>query len=285
MIYEFNISTGDITVSGCNSVELQTNSFNKFNVDSVGSAGDFFYDRSIATGQSDIMLSVNGMAYAQEVPSQTQSTNELIFQVKTGDFFVKGTGVLISNSESATLNFTDTNSKNATSQISYNVGSAGTFIATGDLGTSLKDSIDGSLGADTPFSSMDYFLNGQKVYSGLGVGVEDGTLTTPLYDSSSESNGVVTSNNKDNFKYVAYKKRPRTDSVTGLNFDLYGHSFIKGRTNFYINGILQYKSNYIETYTGVTMLRSGVNCVISGEFPKNLDGDNLVLWKKKQYLN
>tara|TARA_Y100001972_G_C7546513_1_gene274822 strand:- start:412 stop:786 length:375 start_codon:yes stop_codon:yes gene_type:complete len=124
---------------------------------------------------------------------------------------------------------------------------------------------------------MDYFLNGQKVYSGLGVGVEDGTLTTPLYDSSSESNGVVTSNNKDNFKYVAYKKRPRTDSVTGLNFDLYGHSFIKGRTNFYINGILQYKSNYIETYTGVTMLRSGVNCIISGEFPKNLDGDNLVL--------
>jgi hypothetical protein len=278
MIYDAVISTGDVTVSGCHSSELDTNTFGSLNVPSVASQNNSFYDVSLATGQDDMRLLLNGQELTQEIPSQGAATNETIFQIKTGDFFVKGSGV--SSLERIKINFSTSTPRRSNSEIYYNVDTGGTFIATGDYGETLKTSVEGRY-ATSIFTDYDYFLNGQKVYSGVGVGCSvgtDGLGFIPLFGEGMVGGGIVTAENKNKFKYTAYRKRVRAHSLTGANPDFYSDTgFIEGRTNYYINGIQQTPDTYLELYSGVTMIKSGVSVNISGDFSKGLPVTSLSL--------
>jgi hypothetical protein len=279
MIYDKVLSTGDSTISGCSSAQLHTNIFNSGNIKAAGTRGIFFYDRELVTGQTNIQLSMGGQTLLEEVPITGQAVNSISYQNKTGDFFIKGQEAdTISRSK---LYFSKTTPVKSNYKLNYQVITGGNFAATGDLGNSLRGSIRGGIGTSAVFSHCDYFLNGQKVYSGVGVGVSlgtDGTDFIPRFGTAANVGGVVTASNKNEFKYTAYKKRDRTVSITGSNPDLYSDTgFIEGRTIHYINGLQELKDSYLELYTGVTIIKSGVSALISGGPPVNTTTKDLNL--------
>ena len=264
MIYDSVIFTGDSTISGCSSIDLHTDNYSLLNQEAAGTQGTFYYDSQISIEDRRFQLSLNGQTLLQEVPITGQAINEISYQINTGDFFIKTTE--IDPFQRARLFFDDTTPVNSSSDIHYNfVSGSGIIAATGDYGQSLKTSIVAAFGTSV-FTDYDYFLNGQKVYSGVGVGVSIGTDADfiPLFATAANVAGVVTAENKTGFKYSAYKKRFRSDSITGENPDVFGSGFIEKRTNYYINGVSELQSNYLELYTGVTIIKSGVNSLISG---------------------
>ena len=263
MIYDTVISTGGASISGCSSSELGTNTYRLSNDEVVGSQDRFFYDRSIATGQREIQLFLNGQTLLQEIPTTGEATNEIVYQIETGDFFTKTTGVDIL--EQNRLNFVSSTPVVSTSNVIYNVVTGGIFAGTGDFGLSLKSGISGQY-TDSYFVDYDYFLNGQKVYDGVGVGVSVGVgATTFIPQFTSIFGGVVTNDNKNEFKYTAYRKIVRTHSITGSDPDIFSDTgFIEGRNNFYINGMQELQKEYLELYTGVIIIKSGLSAVLSG---------------------
>lgn len=282
MIYDSVIFTGDSTISGCSSIDLHTDNYSLLNREAVGTQGIFYYDSQISIEDRRFQLSLNGQTLLQEVPITGQAINEISYQINTGDFFIKTAE--IDPFQRARLFFDNTTPVNSSSDIHYNfVSGSGIIAATGDYGQSLKTSITNSVGS-VDFSDCDYFLNGQKVYSGVGVGVSAGTDANfiPLFSTSANAGGVVTAENKNQFKYSAYKKRFRSDAITGENPDVFGSGFIEKRTNYYINGVSEFQSNYLELYTGVTIIKSGVNALISGsiegkEFIVQTSVENIIL--------
>ena len=278
MIYDTVISTGGASISGCSSSELGTNIFPLSNNEAVGSQDRFFYQRSITTGQRDLQLFLNGQTLLQEIPITGRATNKIVYQIETGDFFTKPTGVDVL--EQSRLNFVSSTPAASTSNVFYNVVTGGIFAATGDLGASLKSSIQGRY-ASSYFTDYDYFLNGQKVYSGVGIGVSagsDGTGFIPFFGVGLTYGGVVTADNKNEFKYTAYRKPVRTCKETGSGPDFLNETgFIEGRTNYYINGIQQSPESYLEIFSGVSMIKSGVSANISGELRKGLPITSLLL--------
>jgi len=264
MIYDSVISTGTATISGCSSADLGTDILKNISVPAAGSKDEFFYDRVLVTGQRGIRLSVNGQTYLQEVPITGQALNEVSYQTNTGDFFIKG--IESSIIQRSKLNFSKDVPMKSNYSLSYDVVTGGNFAATGDLGQSLKNSIVGGVGASAVFDSCDYFLNGQKVYSGAGIGVSAGTEGydfIPVFGVGATYGGVVTATNKSNFTYTAYSKRVKSTSITGLNADVFSETgFIEGRTSFYINGIEQAQNNYLELYTGVSIIKKDVTSLV-----------------------
>jgi len=270
MIYDTIISTGGATISGCFSSEIGTNTYRLSNNEAIGSQDIFFYDRSITTGQREMQLFLNGQTLLQEIPTTGEATNEIIYQVETGDFFTKteSAGVF----EQSRLYFASNVATgalptpvNSEFNVVYNVVTGGIFAGTGDFGLSLKSGISGQY-TDSYFVDYDYFLNGQKVYDGVGVGVSVGVgATTFIPQFTSIFGGVVTNDNKNEFKYTAYRKIVRTHSITGSDPDIFSDTgFIEGRNNFYINGIQELQKEYLELYTGVIIIKSGLSAVLSG---------------------
>jgi len=276
MIYDYIISTGDITLSGCNSSDLGTDTFKKTNVKAGGTAGSFFFDSSLFTGKQEIQLSVNGQNFFQEIPATGQAMNEIVFSINTGDFFIKGQEAdLLDRSK---FFFASPTSIGFDSSLKYDIVTGGMFAATGDFGQSLKTNIARRYSSPS-FTDYDYFLNGQKVYSGVGVGVSVGTEADfiPLFSTAANVAGVVRADNINEFKYAAYKKKPKTTSITGLVADVTGTGFIEGRTNLYLNGIQELQNSYLELFTGVNMIKLGFSAEISGGLPLNGKESSLTL--------
>tara|TARA_R110002020_G_scaffold142040_2_gene313924 strand:+ start:3590 stop:5848 length:2259 start_codon:yes stop_codon:yes gene_type:complete len=276
IIYDSVLSTGTASVSGCSSSDLGTDTSDVLNKTPAGAKDKFFFKRALVTGEQEIQLSVDGQTLFQEVPLTGQAVNKVIYQTKTGDFFTKDTGV--SSIDRATLFFDSSTPVGAESKLKYNLITGGIFAGTGDYGSSLGSGISGRYTASA-FTDYDYFLNGQKVYSGIGVGISAGVSATNFYPLFVTSmGGVVTDDNKNEFKYTAYRKRDRITSITGENPNVFSNTgFIEGRTNFYINGLVQPQNSYIELYTGVTIIASGSYPSISGGLGENLVQESLIL--------
>ena len=280
MIYDFVLSTGDTSVSGCSSDVLQTDTFNLFHNEAGASQSRFYYDRNLSTGQDELSLNLNGQNLFQEIPEIIELSNQIVYTIKTGDVFTKGSEASIY--DSSELYFHTTTPVNSTSDISYNVLTGGMFVGTGDLGLSLNSGISGQYSV-SDFKDYHYFLNGVKVYSGAGVGIAVGAGTSQAWQFSfgvgvSAAGGVVSNENKNKFKYTAHRKRIRTTDTTGRYSDnVYGSGFLEGRNNFYVNGILQSEDNYLELYTGVSLIKTGFDATISGGFLEPLSGSSYTL--------
>ena len=275
MIYDFTVTTGDVSVSGCSSELLHTNTFKETNRQAGGSSNSFYYDRSVSTGQREIKLSLNGQTLLQEIPTKTTITNETIFTVATGDFFTKTDQE--TSTDQGLLNFDPSVPTNANSIFLYDIES-GIASASGGFGTNLATGIRNVFGGSTKFEDYDYFLNGQKLYSGVGVGALNGAADVPQFVVTAPAVGIVTTLNKSNFKSIAFKKRARTFSYTGISPDYFSTTgFVEGRSVFYINGISQPKSIYLELYTGVNIIKQGFSALISGSELENVTESTLLL--------
>jgi len=289
MIYDSVVTTGRVSISGCSSPDMGGDIAEKRNVSVINTASEFYYDRDLTTGlnfdkqRSSIRLSLNGQTLQQEIPQEIEATNETIYQIFTGDFFTKSE--IAPTLERTTLNFDATTPAKPTSTIVYNIITGGIFAGDKDFGRSLRTGILNSIGQNNVFSDFDYFINGQKVYSGQGVGVFLGsefaglgaTGFQPSFSSyATNVNGVVTLERKAFFKYTASKKSKNTLSATGVSPDMKGQKFIEKRTNFYINGVEQLNSNYLELYSGVRIIKSGASATLpsSGFEPYVVGGEN-----------
>ncbi len=288
MIYDSVVTTGKVSISGCYSPDMGGDIVEKRNVVAINTASDFYYDRDLTTGfnfdtgRSSIRLALNGQTLQQEIPQETQTINQSIYQIFTGDFFTKKESAPIL--ERNTINFDATTPAKATSTIVYNIITGGIFAGEKDFGRSLKTGILNSVGQNNVFTDFDYFLNGQKVYSGQGVGVflgaEFAGLTAtgfqPSFSTAANVNGVVIDERKTFFKYTASRKSKNTLSATGVSPDMKGQKFIEKRTNFYINGVEELQSNYLELYSGVRTIKSGVSATLpsSGFEPYVVGGEN-----------
>ena len=89
MIYDYILSTGDATISGCVSSGLGTDRFDGTNLNAANAAGTFYFNKNVITGGQEIMLSQNGQTLFQEVPSTGHAVNKSVYTIKTGDFFIK----------------------------------------------------------------------------------------------------------------------------------------------------------------------------------------------------
>ena len=288
MIYDSVVTTGKVSISGCYSADMGADIVEKSNVEAINTASDFYYDRDLTTGfnfdtgRSSIRLALNGQTLQQEIPQETGTINQSIYQIFTGDFFTKKESAPIL--EKTTINFDATVPAKATSTIVYNIITGGIFAGEKDFGRSLRTGILNSVGQNNVFTDFDYFLNGQKVYSGQGVGVflgaEFAGLTAtgfqPSFSTAANVNGVVIDERKTFFKYIASRKSKNTLSATGVSPDMKGQKFIEKRTNFYINGVEELQSNYLELYSGVRTIKSGVSATLpsSGFEPYVVGGEN-----------
>tara|TARA_B100000212_G_scaffold342017_1_gene327182 strand:- start:1302 stop:2177 length:876 start_codon:yes stop_codon:yes gene_type:complete len=274
MIYDSVMTTGVVSVSGCSSIDMGGDIVAKRNIPVVSTSENFYYDRdlitgfNLSTGRSSIRLSLNGQTLQQEIPQEIEATNERVYQIFTGDFFIKSENTPIL--ERSTINFDSTTPAKSSSTLLYNIITGGIFAGEKDFGRSLRTGIINGIGQNNQFSDFDYFLNGQKVYSGDGVGVFIGSefagLTStgfqPNFSTAANVGGVVLDSRKTYFKYTASKKSKNILSATGISPDIKGQSFIEKRTNFYINGIEELQSNYLELYSGVRTIKSGVSAVL-----------------------
>tara|TARA_R110002020_G_scaffold92416_6_gene223769 strand:+ start:3055 stop:3912 length:858 start_codon:yes stop_codon:yes gene_type:complete len=272
MIYDYILSTGDATISGCNSADLGTNRLGEINNKTANSAGRIFFDTSLAEGDvfmrdAFMMLSLDGQTLFQEPPTITPTTNENFFSIKSGDFFAKDSGVSIF--EKSRLFFDGVPVK-PDSLFSFDIfpsGLSGAFIGTGmnggyGIGNSLGSGISGAYPAAS-FGDFHYFLNGQRIYSGCGVQENTFAGATTFVPNFVDGAGIVTSENASSFRATAYPKKTRINEVTGAAADVYGSGFIEKQTHLYLNGVKEHPSRYLELYTGVSLIKTGVSAAIN----------------------
>ena len=263
MIYDYTLSTGDSTISGCVSERLGTDRTERLNLRLLNAGGHCYYDTNLITGEMSIMAALNGQTLFEQPPTTGQGPNGIFYQIFTGDFFIK-TGA-IDLIERSKIFFTPLAPKRDTYRIFYNKITGGSFVGTGmgsadEMGRSLRSGISGGY-PSAVFGDFDFFINGQKLYSGLGV--QEAPYGDSWMPDFVNGQGFVTADNAASFKATAYLKTDRINEVTGVSPDVFGSPFIEGQTNLYVNGAREEPSSYLELYSGVNTIKSGASAVIS----------------------
>ena len=260
MIYDYILSTGNSTISGC-----INSGYSGFRGYSSNFQNNFYYDRALITGEKQMQLSSNGQTLFEEIPTETAGPNDTIYQIFSGDFFLK-TGAASELDRSKLFPDSDTPLK-AGYAVKYEKYTGKSAVGLGNAGATLGPALtSGISGISTSldFENYEYFLNGQKVYSGVGVGVSAGVGTQFMLNFNSTTyGGILTTANKANFKAFAFIKKDRIKEITGVQPDVYGTGFIENQTMFYLNGINELDSSYLELYTGVTIIKTGQSAVVT----------------------
>jgi len=269
MIYDYVLSTGASTISGC-----INSGYSGVKATSSNFQNNFYYDRVLIPEEKKMQLSSNGQTLFEEIPTETAGPNEEIYQTFSGDFFLK-TGASNDLDKSKIFESSGTPLK-AGYNVNYVKYTGKSAIGLGSAGANLGPALtSGISGIETALDFIDYeyFLNGQKVYSGVGCGVSAGVGTEFVLSFDSSQAGVVTSSNKSNFKAFAFIKERNINQVTGIQPDVYGSGFIEGQTKFYLNGVNELDENYLELYTGVTIIKTGQQAIVAdfGTEPTGID--------------
>ena len=84
MIYNYILSTGDTSMSG----SLSSGYANQKDF-SANFLEDFYYDSTLITGVKNMQLASNGQTFFEEIPTETEAINETVYQIFSGDFFLK----------------------------------------------------------------------------------------------------------------------------------------------------------------------------------------------------
>lgn len=286
MIYDYILNTGDLTISGCISENLGTDRLSGLNVVPSNDGGSFIFNKRLITGEHETSLALGSQTLYQEIPTGAEATNETVYQIFTGDFFIK-TGAS-EELDRSRLFFDSTTPAKQNSVIRYDKFT-GVFVAgTGKAACSesiMVSGISNSLGSgirnadpSPDYYSYDYFLNGQKIYNGFGVEISGigGSDWIPYYSNNSTF-GIVSGSNEHLFKGLAYKKTDRINNITGTEPDIFGTGFIEAQSTLYINGLRELNSIYLELYTGVTLIETGVTAIVDTGFIRPATGGSLSL--------
>jgi len=257
MTYNYIVSTGDSTISGSVSSILNKNNLShssqqylstKYSIlDKNGNpkVNPFYFDESIITGSNCSLLSLNSQTLLEGGFSTTEGKNRIYYNIEdSGNYTIdiensKG-NIIFDSGLDLTSNDVLFYDKRINSS-PFITGKTSTSIGSwNDVVTNLLYSIDAEDPTfDTSEMEQKYFLffNGQKVVS---------------FDYSTDLDDVTGI-------AFAIKKEDQVYEINGVA-DIYGSGFIEHHVDFYLNGMEEDVANLLQTYTGVYMIETGVNC-------------------------
>ena len=246
MIYDFILNTGGLTIIESSSSNFNNNYKGDFILDS------FYIPLLDRTGTHDILASLNSQTLVETAEAYTPNQFENIYS-GNGDYYFK-TGESISKMNFlGNLNIYSLNEKNLFFDLRSPIQAAiGTGLNSGQIEASLMDDLKIKMtGYTGDLNKLDYFLNGQKIYSGESYTILNNTGFK--FNESTEG------------KIFAIPKKEKTIQITGFNSDIYGYKFIENEVNLYVNGMEQNKNLWLELSTGVILIETGIICEIFGE--------------------
>jgi hypothetical protein len=241
MNYSFVISTGDRSISGSLNDTIYRNTPASYGL------SEMFYDNSVITGKHASFVSLNSQILLEETSVRVSGKNINYDYIFTGDYFLTPDEA----SYFSSFRMADEISLSNSDSLIYDRREFSTGVAVLKQGISSVDSsITGlrlKVAASDPtitsvslmFNNYYVFLNGQKIILNE-------------YPSNSTTG-----------KLFAIKKRQKTLDAESDYPDLYGSVlFIEDQVDYYINGMEQLESDFLQLYTGVTFVKTGVNCRI-----------------------
>ena len=254
MNYNYILYTGDSTISGSVSnifesdqVAFLQDKYLSTNYHIIGEDGEikedpFYYDDFIITGSNCSRISLNSQTMLEGNLSSTAGKNRFYYsftdkgsyaidQEHSANKFIFDTGLTLSTSD---LILYDKKTQSATISVYKTSQSSNSWSTSFN---SLKDAAD-AIRVTNDIAQMeseyDIFFNGQKVY---------------LSDSLSAPTGIL----------FGIPKSDKIAEVISTYPDVYGTGFIENSVNLYLNGLEQETSSFLEIFTGVTLIETGVN--------------------------
>ena len=260
MNFNYILSTGDSSITGSsyslfnsnqNAFEQNDYSSNRyFMLDGDGNVKDnlFYFDSEIIQGGFTSLLFLNSQALAEGGFEITTGRNKYYYNITgSGNYALD-----LENSENKIIFDADVPTSNS-SIIHYSKRDFSepfiqekTGVSVGSWDDSLSDlliSIDAV--DETSVSEFEekylLFFNGQKMVD--------------FYQNSDldSTTGAL----------FAVPKKENTNDIYGSTVDLYGSGFVEGQVDFYLNGMNQDPEDYLQLYTGISMIETGVSSSIS----------------------
>ena len=248
MIYDYSFKTG-VGFSGLYSPVDQEN------IKEVYSQGVHVSSADI-TGINSTRLSLNGQTLLEQTARLVDVGFEPVY-LNSGDYYFR-------SGES----YRDVNFSNGLSpaeffqndlfyQIRDNKTEAvmGSGISTGVMKAQLTGELSKKFaartGSLTGMASFDYFLNGQKIYTGIGGSYRISGASSEFY-----YNENITG------KLFAIPKNTGIDNYTGFHGDVYARNFVESTVFGYFDGLALNRINWLELHTGVNLIKTGVQAMI-----------------------
>lgn len=261
MIYDFSFRTGENF--------LQAYSPNNDTNISAAYGGGLSLSSDLISGINQSRLSINGQTLAEQTAVIDDPNIIPPYYANSGDYYFRSGVTYRAVSFNENLNV---NSLGAYSFI-YEKKADDTEIPVGTgisaagrsdiLNSQFEDRFPDFTGDFDSMDSFSYFINGQKVYSGIqgsfhitGAGNEVQILD--------EISGKV----------FAIPKNSEVRNVTGIFADVYGEEFVEKTVFGYLNGLRLHPDNWLELHTGVSLVVTGIQPTLFG---KTVDSDNIIL--------
>jgi hypothetical protein len=256
MNFNYILSTGSVSIadSQVNILERNQESFPQEDYSttqylSLGADGAlrnnlFHFDGAIVTGDNCSLLSLNSQTILEGEINITTGQNKYYYSVNgTGDYsvdFENSNGRIVFHSsiniENTDVLFYDKRDQsNPFVRNKVNVGGSTWYDEMQYLIADINAQ-DATASFQEMIEKYNVFLNGQKIT-----------------DESSTTLDEVTG------KLFAIKKNQLTQELIGISGETYGNPFIEHQVDFYINGMEQDHRDFLQTYTGVYTIETGVN--------------------------
>jgi hypothetical protein len=245
-MFDFSYKTGS-GISGL---------YSPFKEENIGVqfAGGLNLSSDLISGKNASVLSVNGQTLAEQ-SAQEITLGSLNIYLNSGDYYTKG----VSNYKNVTfadnLDFNFFSEKNFFFRIKEDDREIP--IGSGISQIQMQDNLSGSISSKFPeransytgLSSFDYYLNGQKIYSGVSGSYE---ISGSKFIYKENITG----------KIFAIPKKENIKNYTGQTPDIYGQYFVETTVYGYFNGLALDKNNWLELYTGVKYIATGIQSSI-----------------------
>ncbi len=249
MNINFELNTGSSTLSGCRSLSRISNYY-------ASTTEQTIYFNNTITGDNSTKLSLNSQTLTEGPLEIVDLAFEDLY-LSSGDYYLlPNTNKVASITNDLTLNEIEGDITILYESRPQASGAIFIFSNSGEVNTGLKNQINLNLPTYTNnLSALDFFLNGQKIYSG-----ESYTITGANNGFSYLSN--VTG------KIFAIPKYSNLLNITGESGQVYATEFIENNNAIYLNGMEQASISWLEINTGVNMIvkNNPVNFTIDNPF-------------------
>lgn len=242
MIIDYILTTGTTTVSGSQPYIFVTNK------DSLALSNGVSVSDDSRTGFNDFLISLNSQTIINTSGTKYQTQFEDIYTT-VGDAYFKETNnefLYFSNE----LEIPEGFNRNALFDVRPDqIMAIGTGQSTGMMIGSLITGIRSNMPLYSGnLTQLDFFLNGQKIYTGDSYTINSLTGISLLDNITG--------------KLFCVPKKQTSISITGEVYDLYNRRFIERQTNLYAGGMEQMPSLWLEINTGVKTIATGLQCAL-----------------------
>jgi hypothetical protein len=240
---EFVLQTGFNLISGFATGLFATN----LNADNL----IFSQENNKRQTPNTILSSLNSQTLVEDSGTAT-NTNFFTIYNTVGDLYFLEEKSKVKGYLSQEININDLQTKNILFDLRSGQKMA---IGTGFSTTGMQNNLLSNIQIDMPLfsanlSSLDFYLNGQKIYSGVNEGYSIINDTGFLYNLNITGK-LFASPKNNNFLYQ-----------TGNNYDFSG-SFIEGQNNIYVNGMEEHPISWKELNSSVKSIKTGVSAKIN----------------------